>query len=724
MKSLRALEFLRIPFPCTLFGLLAALWWLVTYQDPYIDFASPVMVQLANASLPMLLGVLLWSLSGRVLFAFGMVGLLHVVVLNVNATKTALLNANLVWADLRMIPSVAQAPQLVFGFADVPGQTVAQLVCYALVALAGCFILRGRPRSLSARVGHSVVPALALVGWPNIDASERAVNALHWDMFNQVSNARETGVVGNLLLGGLATSNPLFAAQRKELDAFWSAPEVQQAMAGPYSRYRQEARPDVIVVLDESLFEPALLCGMSDKPVLRRLSRMLPAPQDGLEVPVFGNRTLQTEFEVLSGTPLKFFPKSVFSYYELIKHPIAALPGALREMGYQTHALHPNYPTYWNRNSVYPLMGIDSFHHLSSFIRPDDFSSPWHVSDRRLMEVARAVLKDDEEDRFLFIATIANHGPWDMKPREDFAVPAAKLDEKSRDSLRDYIGRAIDADQAVGWLTEWLAKRKKPTLLIVFGDHMPALGKVFEQLCFKNGLEAEAQRPIIKFWANFPLDKRDIPQQTASFLLPGHALRLAGLPAEGHLLANAMLGAAELQAKAALPDLRNAYSHVAAENLAEVRRVIPPGRKLLDHAAVDTLKRLEIKPQQAGTLQAQGNEVILQAADTQAGELTFALQGAFRGLLARPHVQPLAQADGLEACTPARMNQPWRLTVLADDETLYEARVASQKVHLAQLDLNGRERLTLRWQAPAGAGECNALRLRVTQLECAASRCP
>jgi hypothetical protein len=722
MTSRYPLQFNPLPFTGTLLILLLATFALATALDPYLDFTSPIMTQLANAALPMGLAVLLWRLTGRVVTVIALVGLAHTLVIMINTIKTDLLGVNLIWADLRMVHSVAQAPQLIFGFVDVPGNTAWQLAAWLALAIGGWFFLRDRQRSLSARVGQSVLPAALLVTWPYVDVSEQAVNRLHWDMFNQVRNAKQTGVLGNIVLGGLATGNPLFPAQHQTIDEFWNAPEILKAMAGPYSRYRKRERPDIIVILSESLFEPSLLCGMRDQPVLKNLARMLPAKQDGLEVPVFGNRTLQSEFEVLSGTPLKHFPKSVFSYYDLLKHPIDALPRTLKDMGYATHALHPNYSSYWNRHTVYPQMGIDYFHQVTSFVKPDDYSTPWHVSDQRLMEVATRLLRDDQ-DSFLFIATIANHGPWNFEPKKPFPVPADLLDDKVRDSLRDYIGRAIDADEAIAWLTRYLAKRKKPTLVVVFGDHMPALGKVYEQVCFKNGLPAEAQKTTVKFWANYPLDKRDIPQQTASFLLPGHAVRLAGLPVEGYMLANAMLGKAELEHKADLAALREAYSHLAAENLAQMRRVMLPAKQFLDSTAATTLENFVEMSAEVRPVSRELSEFILAAEPAASTELSFNLQGQFNNLTLRPYVWPLQDESGNPVCTNAQLKQPWQLQVQLGERQVLSRKFVPRDVELLQLNLEGESALKFSWQAPKSAAQCSELRVRVTHLVCAGPSC-
>ena len=280
-------------------------------------------------------------------------------------------------------------------------------------------------------------------------------------------------------------------------------------------------RPDIVIVQSESLFSPSQLCGFSDTPVLKHIAQQQPKLPGNLEVPVFGGRTLQTEFEVLSGAPIAYYPGSMFAYYELVNHRFNALPRVLDGDGYKTIAIHPNNRGFWRRDIAFPDMGFESFQDIHSFVYPRDFSDRNFVSDEALTRAILAELDSSNRATFVMAISMNNHGPWGaFAPVNDSGLElSSKLHGKARTAMADYVEHAIDADNAYGFLLDALQRRGRPTVVVIYGDHMPALPRVYKQLCFKNGKSAEEHYPPYRIWANFPMPKP--PDVTSAYLLQG-----------------------------------------------------------------------------------------------------------------------------------------------------------------------------------------------------------
>ena len=78
-------------------------------------------------------------------------------------------------------------------------------------------------------------------------------------------------------------------------------------------------------------------------------------------VPNFGGGTSDTEFDVLTGCSTKYIDSSQVSY-NFIRKPMEAMPRLLKNIGYDTLAIHPGYGWFYNRTNVYKNKGFDDLY--------------------------------------------------------------------------------------------------------------------------------------------------------------------------------------------------------------------------------------------------------------------------------------------------------------------------------------------------------------------------
>ena len=115
---------------------------------------------------------------------------------------------------------------------------------------------------------------------------------------------------------------------------------------------------------------------------------------------------------------------------------------------------------------------------------------------------------------FMFGITMQNHGSY--KPNRydhaDVRVESKVLSAKELGDLQSYTQGIYETDQMLGRLTEFLKQRKRPAIVIYFGDHLPAISTNFEvqaQTGFVQGDSTAADRlklhatPAL-IWANYP----------------------------------------------------------------------------------------------------------------------------------------------------------------------------------------------------------------------------
>ncbi|HYG69857.1 MAG TPA: LTA synthase family protein, partial [Anaeromyxobacteraceae bacterium] len=142
------------------------------------------------------------------------------------------------------------------------------------------------------------------------------------------------------------------------------------------------------------------------------------------------------------------------------------LPEVLREAGYTTAVFHANRANFWNRERIYPAIGVERYHHAKSF-QPDQPGGA--VSDEAFFAQSLAVLEALPQPFQAMLITLSSHVPFDAPfvPRElDHGARAGTFVARYLDHVR-YTDRALGAF-VEGLRSSGLLDR---SVLIVYGDH-------------------------------------------------------------------------------------------------------------------------------------------------------------------------------------------------------------------------------------------------------------
>ena len=229
----------------------------------------------------------------------------------------------------------------------------------------------------------------------------------------------------------------------------------------------EEDEAPLIVVWQSESFLDLRNLGDSDLelPTLDLMRNM--AAQWGRMTSVFeGGYTLRTEFSVLSGLkPEDVHADASYPYLRAAHYSDVVWPSKLRKAGWLTHFVHPYDSSFFNRKKAMPLLGFSEMTMLDAFDHDPARDGPY-VSDLRLTEkVLKIVGKlDEERPTLLFVASMANHGPWEPGRCEGLT--------ESVDIYRELLRRA---DTALGLLIKELNKLERPVWLTFYGDHAPLL---------------------------------------------------------------------------------------------------------------------------------------------------------------------------------------------------------------------------------------------------------
>lgn len=497
---------------------------------------QPVYV-LANALPGLLLALTLLALTRRALLSFGLALAVEGLVYAVNALKVANLGTPLIPADFHMIGQLDKGGTHVLGayLPHSPGPYLAILAAVALVVTLWRIeppMLAKRPRSrrLAAGTLSLVLLATLLAGSP---AWAKLYNGrmLWLEPWSASSTATHSGLVSSLMIYHLQ-----YGKHDRKAD-----PAAARELIGRNDEaLRQElqasgidgAQPDIVVVQSESFFDPRILNGYQHSELTPNLDRLARHGISGaLHVPTFGGGTIRTEFEVLTGLSLRYFRNLQFPYLQLNAKVVPSLVRTLRAHGYETVAIHGNDPSFWNRTSAFQAIGFDRF--VSQSVFPSSASNDGqYMADRGMTDEILTQLKDSGPPQFLFAISIEAHGPYDTIPADPAARDAIPVPEgvtgKDKLELQNYLYHIGHADQELGRLAAALAKRDRPTLLLFYGDHLPALTGVFQTKGFVDGGDMLGEPGT---WLLVDPRKAMAPQHvdTASWMLPGRLLQAAGI---------------------------------------------------------------------------------------------------------------------------------------------------------------------------------------------------
>lgn len=247
--------------------------------------------------------------------------------------------------------------------------------------------------------------------------------------------------------------------------------------------------PNLVVIQSESFFDPRRWYDGITPDLLRHFDALKQSSVSFglLEVPAWGANTVRTEFVFLSGIANHLLGIHRFKPYRRVaRQGLPTLPGYLKKLGYRTVCLHPYSSGFYDRKTVFPLLGFDEFIDISRFVAAD--YNGQYVGDAAVGRVLCAELAKHDgpgtQPLFIFVITMENHGPLhleQLRPEEQEPLLTTPLPEGA-DDLPVYLRHLAQADQMLGVVKEQLTAMRHDAWLCLYGDHLPIMPQVYRQL--------------------------------------------------------------------------------------------------------------------------------------------------------------------------------------------------------------------------------------------------
>ena len=239
------------------------------------------------------------------------------------------------------------------------------------------------------------------------------------------------------------------------------------------------AHPNIILLQLESFFDVSTIEGAEfsrdPTPVFSRLCERFPSGL--LYVPTIGGGTANTEFEVLTGLNLDFFGAGEYPYNTILQQKACgSVCYDLKDYGYAATAMHNNSGTFYSRNIVYPNLGFDRFVPLE-YMRDMKYNALGWAKDAGLTdEILRALSSTAGRD-LVFCISVESHGKYadTYEPREGDVEVLSLPEGIPLAPFQNFVNTIDDVDEFLGDLVLALIRFDEPTIVVAYGDHLPAL---------------------------------------------------------------------------------------------------------------------------------------------------------------------------------------------------------------------------------------------------------
>ena len=433
----------------------------------------------------------------------------------VNHDKYRQLNEPFLTCDFIYFWDVIRYPRLYLPFF---GYAKAALLLVAFLLALG-FWWQLEPNALTTWLGRLwwLVVALASLAPAYYLAQKKLASDLS---LSPEQDLRELGLVAMLMAHKAAAglwqrSNPVLPTPFVMLKRAPDSPEL----------------PDIICIQAESFFDVRQRYGerlAADSFAHWDQARAKAWRAGQLRVPAWGANTVRSEFGFLSGLPADRLGVHQFQPYALVKRMPGPfwqdmLPARLKALGFHCSFVHPYIARFYDRHQVLPKLGFDEFIDIRGLgpmgslgaFDPHAQYMPDPVLGESIVQRLRA--RRANQPVFMHVVTMQGHGPYDGHGKDPESL------------FNGYVRVMQSTDLMIGQLLNDLqaGTANRPTVVCVFGDHVPILPSVYAAWGAPDG------STDYLIWRNWDQSSRPIEADLALHELAMSTAHAAGLHTGG-----------------------------------------------------------------------------------------------------------------------------------------------------------------------------------------------
>ena len=247
--------------------------------------------------------------------------------------------------------------------------------------------------------------------------------------------------------------------------------------------------PHIILIHQESVVPPHYFPQISYDRDIDPLFQSFDGRVHKLRVETYGGASWLTEFSVLTGiSALSLGGLHQFAQTIMARKTRETLPQALARCGYRNVAVHPMLRVYLAIGRFFEAVGFDRMLDAEDQGATADIERDRVYYANALAEVERH-LKTSRQPLFVFVETMATHGPYSFTYRPEANVRGGG--SGTAPEMHEYLRRLGMARQDYAFLRSELMGRfpGEPFLIVQYGDHQPLV--TLPLLGFRNDASIE-----------------------------------------------------------------------------------------------------------------------------------------------------------------------------------------------------------------------------------------
>ncbi len=266
-------------------------------------------------------------------------------------------------------------------------------------------------------------------------------------------------------------------------------------------------KPNIIFIQLESFFDVKDLIDieLSKDPIPNFTKLKEDYPSGYLTVSSIGGGTSNTEFEVMSGLSLSHFGPGEYPYLTYLQeNTCETIMRNLAEYGYTSTAMHSYTGTFYQRHKVLSKLGFDRFLSEEFMTITERNELSW-VKDSQLLPYIRESLTSTIGPDFVYTITVQAHGKYlTNETTGQYVIDYEAESSDTKAQMDYYVNQLSEVDDFIGELLCEYSEFEEPTVIVFFGDHLPALELKSEDLKTNDLYKTE-----YVIWANFPIESED-----------------------------------------------------------------------------------------------------------------------------------------------------------------------------------------------------------------------
>ncbi|MBR3147161.1 MAG: sulfatase-like hydrolase/transferase [Eubacterium sp.] len=287
-----------------------------------------------------------------------------------------------------------------------------------------------------------------------------------------------------------------------------------------------EDKPNILFLQLESFVDPMKFThiAFNKDPIPYFRSLMKKYSSGSLTVPACGAGTANTECEFMTGLSMHFFGPGEYPFKSVLSdQPVESVARDLKSIGYAAHAIHDHRALFYNRNEVFANMGYDTFTSLEYMSDVQRTPKGW-AKDMILTPQIMNALRSTKQKDYIYTISVQGHGQYPAeKLLADPDIIVTKAPSDAAKNKYEYFANEVhEMDNFVKQLTEQLSKYDEKVILVMYGDHIPALDITEENYDAKDLFQTQ-----YVVWSNYEMEKKD--QDIAAYQLSAEILDRAGI---------------------------------------------------------------------------------------------------------------------------------------------------------------------------------------------------